>query len=559
MDQNTTPKRRKRSLDNTLHDVSQAQTPSSIKRQRLDQTAAASSSTPRALSAIASAISGIFGHGRQSNTQDNTPSAPAPAPAPAAPSPAAPAPAASVPTAAPKLPISASTNGLLNRPANNGLPPIKSRPSIKLAALKGTIWDNGDLPPTKTSTVPKNRPGRPPSKPTAAKAKAKAVKQVKQVKESEAIASSSKNGTAPSAPKGILTPRKKRGRPRKNVTFHQGLDGEVFFEDLPKIPSAKKRAAKTPRLTKAQKEQEKYDEIVCEICSKPDSEAPNEIILCDNCDFAVHQRCYDIAEIPEGDWLCKSCSQEDVLATPSKLLQPGAKTVEAARAVEAAPEIPNLDLHLRALQRVLLDRCSGRRRIRIYGQEESYEKARQLVEQTVLAGEGNSMLIIGPRGCGKTIVSTVRGQLYLSHFISFSLRLDPVSFNAEDFLLTKNWFHAQLVEEVILDLSREHRHDFHVVHLNGFVHTDDKLALKEIWRQLGKEMEVEDDLLHRVRTAVVYSNAILIVTKGFVADSQDLLDQLRGHNGLITRPSIPSIRNHGHRRRHHVPVSRVHH
>jgi origin recognition complex subunit 4 len=31
------------------------------------------------------------------------------------------------------------------------------------------------------------------------------------------------------------------------------------------------------------------------------------------------------------------------------------------------------------------------------------------------------------------------------------------------------------------------------VKLNGFIHTDDKLALKEIWRQLGREMEVEDD------------------------------------------------------------------
>lgn len=29
--------------------------------------------------------------------------------------------------------------------------------------------------------------------------------------------------------------------------------------------------------------------------------------------------------------------------------------------------------------------------------------------------------------------------------------------------------------------------------LNGFIQTDDKLALKEIWRQLGREMEIEDD------------------------------------------------------------------
>jgi origin recognition complex subunit 4 len=34
--------------------------------------------------------------------------------------------------------------------------------------------------------------------------------------------------------------------------------------------------------------------------------------------------------------------------------------------------------------------------------------------------------------------------------------------------------------------------------LNGFIHTDDKLALREIWRQLGKEMEVDEDLTGKV-------------------------------------------------------------
>merc|ERR1711939_569812 len=38
------------------------------------------------------------------------------------------------------------------------------------------------------------------------------------------------------------------------------------------------------------------------------------------------------------------------------------------------------------------------------------------------------------------------------------------------------------------------RDSFHVVRLNGFIHTDDKLALKETWRQLGREMELEDDV-----------------------------------------------------------------
>lgn len=47
-------------------------------------------------------------------------------------------------------------------------------------------------------------------------------------------------------------------------------------------------------------------------------------------------------------------------------------------------------------------------------------------------------------------------------------------------------------------MSSEHRQDFHVVRLNGFIHTDDKLALKEIWRQLGREMDAEEDFAGKV-------------------------------------------------------------
>ena len=46
---------------------------------------------------------------------------------------------------------------------------------------------------------------------------------------------------------------------------------------------------------------------------------------------------------------------------------------------------------------------------------------------------------------------------------------------------------------MISDLSVDHRDSFHVVRLNGFIHTDDKLASREIWRQLGREMEVEEN------------------------------------------------------------------
>ncbi len=58
-----------------------------------------------------------------------------------------------------------------------------------------------------------------------------------------------------------------------------------------------------------------------------------------------------------------------------------------------------------------------------------------------------------------------------------------------------------MVESIISDLSKDHEDEFHVVRLNGFIHTDDKLALKEIWRQLGREMEVEDDLVAKVHAS----------------------------------------------------------
>src|SRR6201999_2416090 len=34
---------------------------------------------------------------------------------------------------------------------------------------------------------------------------------------------------------------------------------------------------------------------------------------------------------------------------------------------------------------------------------------------------------------------------------------------------------------------------FHVIRLSGFIQTDDKLALREIWRQLGRELEIDEE------------------------------------------------------------------
>ena len=235
--------------------------------------------------------------------------------------------------------------------------------------------------------------------------------------------------TAPDSPKlkGILSPNKKKpGRPAKTVAFGEvsEADSDIPKDDatprpLPVPTLAKPRSQReNPILSRAdrkkdlqedpkgleqgneeEEKEEDEDEEVCVICSKPDSEPPNEIIFCEVCDSGFHQECYNVPVIPEGDWICRTCSQEHVLPDQSDVTKKKAVTTSTD-----IPTIPNFEQHFQKMRRVLLDRCSGNRRIKFCGQSEAFDKAYQLVEQTVVAGEGNSMMVIGGRGCGKTTV-----------------------------------------------------------------------------------------------------------------------------------------------------------
>lgn len=80
---------------------------------------------------------------------------------------------------------------------------------------------------------------------------------------------------------------------------------------------------------------------------------------------------------------------------------------------------------------------------------QAYKTLHSLLTATVSTSESNSLLLLGPRGAGKSM----------------------------------------LLEQTVSDLTRQHGHDsFYTVRLSGFLQTDDRLALREIWRQLGKEL-----------------------------------------------------------------------
>jgi origin recognition complex subunit 4 len=108
---------------------------------------------------------------------------------------------------------------------------------------------------------------------------------------------------------------------------------------------------------------------------------------------------------------------------------------------------------LKAIQSAVLDQLQSKTHTPFVGLDNEYAKITSLVHQTIVAGESNSMLVIGARGSGKTA----------------------------------------LVESILHDQAVEHADLFHVVRLNGFMHTDDKIALRDIWRQLGRDMDLEED------------------------------------------------------------------
>ncbi|KAI9678343.1 MAG: hypothetical protein M1817_006289 [Caeruleum heppii] len=270
---------------------------------------------------------------------------------------------------------------------------------------------------------------------------------------------------------GILTPsKKKRGRSKKAVTFgdqgHEAPHG-LGFKDIPS-PVINGTTVTDQGGPKRDFGEDDYigegsrhisvhdpmDEVVEEEAASDPSSDDDKLITPQRKRSRLQEKLHSAQSIEsrEAEDTIELVNNQTDEASPSIALSNGTTTAASVlqNIIEDHPDAEKL---LGCMQRVILEKCTGRCRIGLVGLEEQYRKVHQLAEQTVVAGEGNSMLVLGARGSGKTT----------------------------------------LVETVLSDLSRDHGSDFHVVRLNGFIHTDDKLALRDIWSQLGREMEGDDE------------------------------------------------------------------
>ncbi len=255
----------------------------------------------------------------------------------------------------------------------------------------------------------------------------------------------------PTKPKGILTPTKRKlGRPKKLVKFqHQeqkDFEHELGFKDIPN----RHDFVKTSGLSTT---------------STPEhDQALDAIELDSSLAGAEHDR-QSSRRKPAAGRLSRPNNDIQESSPPRSVVLPQADDepypgglASPVGHVAGFGDLEDESPLFAVLKTVVLGKLTGKRRSRLIGLDEECEKVRQLVEQTAVAGEGNSMIVIGARGSGKSAI----------------------------------------LESVVSGLAVDHNKDFHVIRLNGFVHTDDKLALREIWRQLGREMEVDEDAVNKV-------------------------------------------------------------
>ena len=186
----------------------------------------------------------------------------------------------------------------------------------------------------------------------------------------------------------------KRGGRRKTVTFDDGttddVDDQIGFRDISTLAKRKRQMSPVLGLNGIDDTIDVVRELLQEETTpkrkrgRPKKESNGQKSIVRENGIAETAR---LEVSPELDDITLGQKEDETDALFSRLLQD-----------EGAEEV------FSSMKKIVLEKITGRRRLQLIGFEEEYKRVHQTVSQTILAGEGNSLLVIGARGSAKTTV-----------------------------------------------------------------------------------------------------------------------------------------------------------